>query len=191
MNQEAAVDPTAVVVTFVSSEDDQVRAAREMLRASGFTPALKLSVLAAAVGAAVMAVLVGPQLGLPGWSFVYPLFLLMMVLSVLGMILVGPLAAYKVRRHYRRDARIREPITYTFTSQGLRMESAVGTRERPWLSFLRIRETPELLLFHYGSSAAYFLPRRALRQSDEHQLKAWLAVQPGLAAELTTPSQDR
>jgi hypothetical protein len=57
---------------------------------------------------------------------------------------------------------------------------------------LRVRATPEFFLFFYGTSAAWFLPRRALSEADASRLGEYLEDQPGLVAiESTTPSKAR
>lgn len=172
-----------MVVTFVSSEDEQVRAVRELLRATGFTRTLALGGLAMAGGAAVIVLTAGGG-GLLGWNLLVPFALLVFVLR-------GPIVSLRVRRQYRRDPAFQEPITYAFTSHGMRKATPLGTAEHPWMSLIRVRETPEFLFFFHGTSAAWFLPRRALSDADASRLREYLAGQPGLAIESTTPSKAR
>jgi hypothetical protein len=185
IEQTPSVAEPPVHVTFVPTVDDLVHASVETIR-GGRRRLWGETVLPLVLGA-IVAVQVAQ--GGTGALFGPAAFLVLALLVLLGVRFGFPfLVRLGVVRQRRQNPHFAGPVEYTFTAEGVRLQTPLGASDMPWASFVRARETPEQILLYYGHKTAYFLPRRALREDDGRRLTAMLAARLGPRAELMTPS---
>ncbi|HET7463023.1 MAG TPA: YcxB family protein [Longimicrobium sp.] len=181
-------EPGTLTVAFVPTVDDQVRANREILRRSRWERVLEIALV----------LFLGRIVVLTVWRFGWrELFgsamLPAIVLAALLVLTFGmpALVRWSIVRQRRQNPHLVGAITLTFSGAGVHVQSPLGTMDVPWTSFVRARETPELLLLCFARKAAYFVPRRALRETDEARLRALVSAHLGARAELMKPTDDR
>jgi YcxB-like protein len=72
------------------------------------------------------------------------------------------------RKIYRRNPRLFEMRTVTFTDDGLRSEKATsGTIEAKWSSFEKFKETKNLFLTYQTKDVIGMVPKRAFSNLDD------------------------
>lgn len=188
MSSEVTADANAISVAFVPTVDDQVRANREILRRRGWRRVEEYAVLVFGV------LFLSSQVWLNGWGV---LFGRLVLITIVWMVLVALLLAVPLItrwgfvRQRRQNPHLVGPMSFVFTDSGVHVQSPLGTADMPWSSFVRARETPEMLLLYFAKKTAYFVPRRALREADEARLRALVVTQLGARAELMKPTDDR
>jgi len=188
IDQTASVAEPPVHVSFVPTIDDLVHASRETVRGGRrrrwkeiALPLLLAAIIAVQVAQNGIAVLTGSAVFLV-------IALVLLAVVQLGLPL---LVRWAVVRQRRQNPHFDGPVAYTFTAEGVHLQTPLGASDMPWTSFVRARETPEQILLFFGSKSAYFMPRRALRDDDERRLKALLAARLGPLAELTNETTGR
>lgn len=185
MTEQVTAAPGAIRVEFVPTVNDQVRAHREIVRSGGW------SQVGGPLYLAGCAVFLAVQAWLYGWSVLFGNMKLVTFTWVGLLVLqaaVPLLTRWGIVRQRRQNPNLAGPMSLTFSDAGVHVESPLGMARMPWASFVRARETPEMLLFHFSKKAAYFVPRRALRETDEARLRALVASHLGARAELTKPT---
>lgn len=174
---QVTADPAVVTVTFVPTVDDQVRANREVTS----TRWSRFFAIAAPV---VMGLMTAQVVLTEGWNALLGTAMVFPIIFCTSL-LTTPIIRLAVARNRRQNPHLVGPHAYTFGEGGVHLESPLGTVNMPWSSFVRARETRGLFLFHFARKAAYFLPRRALRDHDEARLRELVAAHLGARAELT------
>jgi hypothetical protein len=96
-----------------------------------------------------------------------PLSVLWPYAVVLGIIgLSSALTPIWLRRQVRRAIQatpsLREPQTYHFTPDVLRMSNPLGATELRWDAVLEAAETDEFVLLYYMPKCAYYVPKRII-----------------------------
>ncbi len=101
-----------------------------------------------------------------------PLTLIVSALTWKLPILTGRLQAWRVRRS---DPNVGHPITHTLDDSGLHIAMHTLNAELKWAGMNRVRETPEMFLFHYTRRTAYFLPKRVVGPAEDSAgLAEWI-----------------
>jgi hypothetical protein len=108
-------------------------------------------------------------------------FSLMVIVMVSLLLLMG---VFQVKHRYFKafDARIeyRQPVTWTFSSEGLLTETIHSKTLRLWNGFAYAKITPELIvLAHHGDAMFNFVPRRLFETEGD-----WLVVGQLLAEQV-------
>jgi hypothetical protein len=91
--------------------------------------------------------------------------LVLTVFIVLGLLLFPYL---RVLAMFRETPSLNKPRLYTFSADGIRLESEDGSANLKWSIFVRILETSNLFVFQQTSYAATYLPKRFL--NSEHEI---------------------
>ena len=189
IEESAGVVEPPVNVSFVPTIDDLVHASQETARGGR----RRRRWMEIGLPVLLVAIIVG-QVAQNGIAALYgrAVSLVAALLLVLAVTFGAPLLVrWAVVRQRRQNPHFDGPVAYTFTADGVRLETPLGVSDMPWASFVRARETPEQILLFFGKNSAYFMPRRALREDDERRLKALLAARLGPLAELTKESTSR
>jgi len=66
---------------------------------------------------------------------------------------------------------LREPITYTFTEEGLSGSSSSTSYTLAWDVFKKVRESKSLFLLYHGTNIAIVLPKHFFQ--NEAQIEDW------------------
>jgi hypothetical protein len=186
MDQAPVVDPGALEVGFIPTVDDQVHAIWEKVkvgRGKRLWVSFLMFVLVANVVSSVWREGVAALRGAAGYTLV------LVIAVAAGFLRRRQVMRWGLARHARAYPDRYAPVVYTFGADALRLESKFGSTEVPWSSFTQVRETKELFLFGIGS-VDYYVPRRALRETDEARLRTLVAARLGARAELMTPTDD-
>jgi hypothetical protein len=94
--------------------------------------------------------------------------------------ITGRLQAWRVKRS---DPNVLDPIKHTIRDTGLHISMRTLDAELRWSGMQSVRETDSMFLFHYTKRFAYYLPKRALPDSEAvAQLSSW--IQERLPAEV-------
>lgn len=103
--------------------------------------------------------------------------LLPLLVAVTALLLVfgwltGSLRAWQVQR---QDPNVQYPLTHTVDASGLHVSMHTAEIELKWAGLHQIRETPDMFLFYYSKTTAYFLPKRAVGgEAEVESLREWL-----------------
>jgi hypothetical protein len=187
MSQVATNDPAVVEVAFVPTVDDQVRAMDEVTR----PPPRRQWWVAVLVALLVINSIM--QVRREGLRVLFGFAGLSLLIAAVGGLVsfrLNVLMRWGLARHARRHPAAYSPVMYTFNADGLRIESKLGTTELPWSSFTGARETTDQFLLPCANGQQYFVPRRAVRESDELRLRTLLQAHLGARAELMTPTDN-
>lgn len=76
--------------------------------------------------------------------------------------------------HYRARRVILREVTWTFSNDGVRLESNVSKADLRWEAFLKYRETPKLFLLFVQKGMAQFIPKRVLTAEQTNNLRMLL-----------------
>jgi len=101
-------------------------------------------------------------------------WLYLLIIVTVGLLLPAGLFRFKRRYVKAFDARIeyRQPVTWTFSSEGLLTETIHSKTLRLWSGFAYAKISPDLIvLAHHGDALFNFVPRRLFETEGE-----WLAV---------------
>ena len=173
-----------VRVAFVPTVDDQVRASNAILYGSGWARFFRMAAPVLFAAWTVVTVWDAGWSALLGSAMIFPI--------MLAVTLLMPVITRRtITRHFKQNPHLLGGFTYTFTPEDVQIESPIGSSRMPWTSFVRARETPELILLYFARKAAYFVPRRAMRDEDERRLKQWLSARLGPRAEFKTDLDGR
>ena len=99
-----------------------------------------------------------------GFARLFPLLVLVSVLSFGFPKLTGWIHAWSVGRS---DPAVGYPLTHSWDETGVHISTAVANIELKWTGLHKIRETPDMFMFYYSTRLAYYLPKRAIPQTDE------------------------
>lgn len=187
MGQVLMVDPGALEVGFIPTVDDQVHAIGEKVkvgRGKRLWVSFLMFGLVANVVSSVWREGAAALRGQAGFTLV------LVIAATAGFLRWRQVMRWSLARYARAYPDRYAPVVYTFGADALRLESKFGSTEVPWGSFTQVRETKELFLFGIGS-VDYYVPRRALRETDEARLRELLTARLGPRAELMKPTDGR
>jgi hypothetical protein len=84
---------------------------------------------------------------------------------------------YYVRRHWKSNKLMQQPIKGTVSDEGLNWEvEGLLSSHVPWDLFLRYRESPDMLLIYQGiNQVFYFFPRFFENESQWQEFRELVA----------------
>jgi hypothetical protein len=84
------------------------------------------------------------------------------ILSIIAIwsALVPVLMRRQIRRTISATPSLREPQTYHFAPEALRMTNPLAAAELRWDAVLEAAETSEFILLYYSPKCAYYVPKR-------------------------------
>jgi hypothetical protein len=88
-------------------------------------------------------------------------------------------------RQARTDSSLQHPIHLILGVHGLRVRGKTAEVALRWKAMTWIKETPEFVLFYYGGTQAYYLPKRVATAEQLADLRALIEHHAGDVAELT------
>jgi YcxB-like protein len=74
---------------------------------------------------------------------------------------------FTAKSFFKNNINLRKPMHYSFSEDLVVQEMATGRAELQWATFLKVRETKDLLLFFVQKQLAYVVPKRALESEKD------------------------
>ena len=113
---------------------------------------------------------------------------------ILGLVVAGLpyIQQWQLSRVYRHTPSLQQEQTHQFSEEGFRVRNPLADTLVRWAAFLEVLETKEVFLLYTSPSMAYFLPKRAIRTSEDlAQLRSFLKTHRGQIAKLQLLEQFR
>lgn len=155
-------------VTFRLSEADFIAAQQDWRRAQFYKrkmPIIYVGIAAFAVGFAH-----GPIDKLwPG------LLLLVVAIAGLGSVVDRHMLRWRARRMYRETARIDEPVTVSWSDEGMIRRAANGTIRNSWSDFRRWYDGRSAILLYFNSGLFLPLPHAQFGAAELSDLRDTIA----------------
>ena len=127
-----------------------------------------------------------------GLRFVWPVILLLLVISVLGFVwlpfaeprdrsgaiqlaliplfwsalLVAP-QPFAAKRQFNSQPYLKEPVSFHFDAAGMQSKSAAGGGEARWPAFHRVRELGSMFVLYTAPNLGSLLPKRFFQSAEE------------------------
>lgn len=95
----------------------------------------------------------------------------MLAFPLLWFVVLPLLQRWTAARTVRGTRTLQGEHAYTFTRDGVTLETSVSTSQLAWSAFVRVVETPEFVLLFQNHLIAMFIPKAAFDGSDA--LQAW------------------
>ena len=171
-----------MIVTFDLGLDDLLAANHQVARRRGRLRALRWLLL-------VLPVLVYAVSSARGASqSAALLWALATIVSVAAALFwLAPLAArLRIRRDFHRYPEFRGPVSYELTGEGFRFTTPASQLQLAWDAFTAAHEDPAFVYLDVGSSASYFIPKRALSQDALEQLRSVIVTNLPISVDLSS-----
>ena len=128
------------------------------------------------VGGVVLAMVFGAVLSLLSgdWSPLVTMLLMVAIGAATITLLTRFVTPAMARRHHRQMAAFRDPVTVSWTDEGLSLESSRGSIRMAWKDFVDWAETPTVFLLYQSDLLYNLIPRSAVTSEEEADLRRLL-----------------
>ncbi len=99
-------------------------------------------------------------------EFVLFIFVPIVILAWVGLLLLLP---YRARRSYATNKLLGEPQRYTFSREGVILESASGSSRHNWNVYWKACETRNAFYLYLADNLAHLIPKRSFGSDAELQ----------------------
>ncbi|MGH9697060.1 MAG: YcxB family protein, partial [Bryobacteraceae bacterium] len=95
----------------------------------------------------------------------------LLTLFIIWLALLAVTPYWNARRQFARQRYLREPVSQTFSADGIKSTGPSVSTELQWTVVQTIRETKSQVLLYYASNQALLVPKRFF--TDDAQLASW------------------